>query len=95
MGIMGELAYVIETRFGDRELDNVLDALERGEQHIDCGEHDIPRVRQLIRRYANLHLGYADASVIACAERLSAAVFTFDRRHFDVVAGEGTFSVVP
>jgi hypothetical protein len=31
----------------------------------------------------------------ACAERLGAEVLTFDRRDFDVVAGEGTFRVVP
>lgn len=49
LGIMSELAYLIETRFGDRALDIVLDALERGEQVLDCGDGDIPRIRELIR----------------------------------------------
>ena len=95
MGIMSELAYIIETRFGDRELDMVLGALERGEQDIDCGEQDFPRIRELVRRYADLPLGYADATVIACAERLGGPVFTFDRRHFGVAARKGTITLVP
>ena len=73
----------------------MLDALERGEQVLDCGDGDIPRIRGLIGRYVDFPLGYADASVIACAERLGAAVFTFDRRYFDVVAGDGTFVIIP
>ncbi len=48
-----------------------------------------------MRRYEDFPLGYADATIIACAERLGAAVFTFDRRHFTVVASEGTITVVP
>jgi hypothetical protein len=33
--------------------------------------------------------------VAACAERLEADVLTFDRRDFDVVAGEGSSRIVP
>ena len=91
---MSKLAYMVESRVGVSAFDAVLRDVERGRYVLDCGERDIPRIRELIRRYANLPLGYADATVIACAERLGAPVFTFDRRHFDVVSAEGTFSVV-
>jgi predicted nucleic acid-binding protein len=56
---------------------------------------DASGLRELVVRYADLPLGFADASVVACAERRRAAVLTLDRRHFDVVAAEGTIRVVP
>ena len=86
---------MVESRVGVSALDAVLGDLEEGLYLLDCGDEDIPRIRELIRRYTNLALGYTAASVIACAERLRSPVFTFDRRHFDVVAGEGAFSIVP
>jgi predicted nucleic acid-binding protein len=46
-------------------------------------------------RYADLPLGFADASVIACAERHGGRVLTLDLRHFGVVAGEGRLTLIP
>jgi predicted nucleic acid-binding protein len=45
--------------------------------------------------HADLPLGFADASVISCAERSGGAVLTLDRRDFDVVAAEGKIALVP
>jgi predicted nucleic acid-binding protein len=49
----------------------------------------------LIGRYADLPLGLTDAMVVACTERNGGRVLTLDRRHFGVVAGEGTITVLP
>ncbi len=68
-GILGELAYLVENRLGTNALDALLADLEAGGYGLDCGEDDIPRIRSLVRRYADLPLGFADAAVIACAER--------------------------
>jgi hypothetical protein len=46
-------------------------------------------------RYAEMKLGFADASVIACAERNGGRVMSFDRRDFEVVAAEGTIELLP
>jgi predicted nucleic acid-binding protein len=46
-------------------------------------------------RYGDLHLGFADASVVACAERNGGAMLTFDRRDFDVIARDVPITVVP
>ena len=62
---------------------------------LDNGDRDIPRVRALVQRYADMPLGYADAAVIACAERNSGRVLTLDLRHFGVVAREGTITILP
>ena len=92
---MGEVAYLVEARLGTAVLDGVLSDLSNGGLTADCGDDDIPRVRELISRYADLHLGYVDAAVIACAERSGGSVLTFDMRHFGVVAREGLIHPVP
>jgi uncharacterized protein len=93
--ILSEVAFVLESRGHSGVLDQFLDAIDRGELTIDCCEGDIGRVRRLMKRYADLPLGFADAITIACAERSGGDVLTFDHRHFGVVAREGEISVVP
>lgn len=92
--VMSEGAFMVESRLGVLAMDSLLGDIERGAFDIDIGSQGIRRIRHLIRRYADLPLGYADASVIECAERRGGRILTFDH-HFYVVAGEGTFSVVP
>ena len=75
--------------------DRFLGSVERGELKLDCGDRDIPRVRQLMARYDDLPLGAADAFVAVCAERNGGRVLTLDRRHFDVVGRELGLEVLP
>ncbi len=67
VGILAEIAYLLERRM-PAALDVFLSDIEAGAFDLDCGEADMPRVRELVARYADLPLGYADAAVIACAE---------------------------
>jgi hypothetical protein len=46
-------------------------------------------------KYKDLALGFADASVVACAERSGGRVLTFDRRDLDVVARSAKITLVP
>jgi predicted nucleic acid-binding protein len=94
-GILAEVGYMIETKLGAPVLDAFLDDLIEGAFSFDCGEADLTRIRELVSRYADMPLGLADASVIACAERTSGRILTFDRRDFGVVAREGRFQLVP
>jgi predicted nucleic acid-binding protein len=94
-GILGEIAYLVEHRYGTRMLDALLADLESGTFRLDCGDDDLGRVRALVDRYADLPLGFADAAVIACAERNGGAVLTLDRRDFGVVAREGKIVMLP
>jgi predicted nucleic acid-binding protein len=94
-GILAELAYLVETRLGTQAMDAVLADLESGAYSLDCGDDDLPRVRNLALRYERLPLGYADSAVIACAERGGGRVLTLDQRDFGVVAREGTIEVWP
>jgi predicted nucleic acid-binding protein len=94
-GILAETAYLVESRLGSRVMDRFLTDLITGGFTIDCGEQDLRRVQELARRYSDLPLGVADATVIACAERNGGLVLTLDERHFRVVEREGRIRVLP
>lgn len=94
-GILGEIGYMIETWLGAHALDTFLGNLEAGSFTLHCGDTDFARIRELVERYGDLRLGFADASVVACAEGHAGTVMTLDRGDFDVVAREGTIHVVP
>lgn len=95
VAILAEISYFLETRSGPQVLDTFLVDLEEEAFSLECGTTDLPRIRALVSRYADLPLGFADASVIACAERRGGVVLTLDERHFGVVAREGKLSVLP
>ena len=86
---------MIETTLSLEVLEALLSDLERGGFMLDCGDADFPRIRHLVRRYESLQLDFADAAVIACAERNAGRILTFDMRDFSVITREGTITVVP
>jgi uncharacterized protein len=92
VGILAEITYLVERRV-PMALDPFLADLQSGAFSLDCGLDDLPRIRQLVRRYADLPLGYGDATVVACAERNGRRVLTLDA-HFGVVAREGAVTTV-
>ncbi len=94
-GILGEAAYLIEARLGTDVLAAFLEDLAAGSFALHCGEGDLDRIRQLVLRYRDLPLGFADAAAIACAERHGGRVLTLDLRHFGVVAREGRLVLLP
>ena len=59
---------------------------------------DVPRMRELMRKYRDLPMDLADAALVRIAEREGIGrVFTLDRRDFSVYrpARVGRFTVVP
>lgn len=94
-GILAEVSYMVEQLLGLDSLDHFLSNLQSGAYTLECGEEDLPRIRTLVRRYADLPLGFADAAVVACAERSGGRVLTLDVRDFGVVAREGAIQVLP
>lgn len=94
-GILAEICYLVEARLGHDVLDAFLADLADGTFHLDCGERDLPEIRRLAGRYRDMALGFSDAAVVACAVRSGGLVLTFDRRDFDVVAGEAAISIRP
>jgi predicted nucleic acid-binding protein len=85
--VIAEAAHLIDRQVGPMgELALYTAIIERTiiiEPFIDT---DWERVRALVDRYQDLHLGGTDAGVIAIAERLgSTRLATLDHRHYRVV----------
>ena len=85
--VLPEVCYLLHTRISPRAEAAFVRSVTDGEFVIESLEaEDIARAETLIRKYADLGLGFVDATVIATAERLDAIeVVTTDRRHFSVV----------
>lgn len=65
---------------------------------LPLDHRDVPRMRELMRKYRDLPMDLADAALVRIAEReKSRRIFTVDRRDFEVYrpARLGRFSIVP
>ena len=63
---------------------------------LDAG--DVPRMRELMRKYRDLPMDLADAALVRTAERERISrVFTIDRRDFEVYRPRGIrrFTILP
>jgi hypothetical protein len=59
---------------------------------------DVPRMRELMRKYSDLPMDLADAALVRVAERESITrVFTIDRRDFELYRPRGLrrFTILP
>lgn len=85
--ILGELDYLLREHLGIEAEISLLDNLLDGGLTLDLPPfEDLRRVRELIDRYRDLDIGFADASVIATAERLDIErILTLDERDFRAV----------
>jgi uncharacterized protein len=94
--LLTEITFMIERGFPPRVEHDFLQDLQIGTFALDWHDQDIERIQQLVIRYHDLPLGFADATVVACAERHGGRVLTTDRRHFGIVArGERTLTLLP
>jgi hypothetical protein len=95
VGILAEIAYLVEHRLGSRTLDLFFEDILKANFGLDCGLDDLAEIRQLVKRYDNLPLGYADAAVMTCARRTASGVLSLDRRDFEIVRRELGFVLLP
>lgn len=93
--ILAETTFMLRRRLGSSGERAFLEGLIQGQPLVDH-EDRIERVLRLVAKYEDLDLSFADAAVIACAERRGGRILTVDRRDFEVVArGEGSLTLVP
>ena len=97
--VLAELDYLLGQRVGRVAQDDLLAEVEREVYRLEAFRpEDISRCRAVIRRYGDLALELADASLVVLAGRYHVRdILTLDERHFRVVAGpEGLpFRVLP
>jgi len=92
---LAEVDRLLARRLDSAATPMFLAGLERGETLLDCGDLDVPRIRELLLRFADVPLRLPDAAVIACAERNGGAVLSFDRRALRVAARELPIRIFP
>ena len=82
--VLAELDYLLATHVGAREQAALLDEVARGAYRLEpFGAADVAMARDVMRRYADLEIGLADASIVVLAHRHGARdVLTLDERHF-------------
>lgn len=97
--VVPETAWMLESRLGSIAEEQFVSLITSGRiEVIDLISVDYRRVLALIRRYANLRLGFVDSSIMAVAERLQATtIATLNRRDFAVVQPDHieSFELVP
>ncbi len=86
-------------RFNWRAQDALWEMIESGAvQILSLGTDDIPRMRELMRKYRDLPMDLADAGLVRIAERERLRrIFTLDRRDFQVYRPSriGRFAILP
>lgn len=99
MAILAEIDYLLRVRLGSRALFRFLEGITVGGFSLEpFTSQDLATCHALLKDYADLDLGLADAAVIAAAERLGTRrILTVDERHFRVVrAADGkAFTLLP
>ena len=97
--VIVEVCWLLGRRVGPAAEAAFLAALAGGDPRIEeLTAEDYRRASRLVERYADLDLGFVDASVIAVAERLGIdTVATINHRDFRVVrpAHVDAFTIVP
>jgi predicted nucleic acid-binding protein len=89
--VLAELDYMLGKRHGQGAQLALLDEVTEGAYELaEFGRPEVEQATAVMRRYGDLDIGLADASIVVLAERhRSPDVLTFDRRHFRAMRGPG------
>ena len=89
--VLAELDYMLGTRHGQAAQLAMLGEVAEGAYELaEFARADVAAALEVIRRYEDLEIGLADASIVVLAERHGTVdVLTFDERHFRTVSGPG------
>lgn len=93
--ILAEVDRVLAERLAPGASELFLRGVEGGETLLDCCDRDLPRIRELMARYAGLPLRFGDAAVVACAERNGGTILSFDRAAMEIVSRDVPVDLVP
>lgn len=85
--VLPEVTYLLQTRIGPEAQVAFVRGVAAGDFTVEpLDSDDLDRAAEVMRDYADLPLGFVDASLVAIAERLEARdLLTTDRRRFGVV----------
>jgi uncharacterized protein len=97
--VLAELDYLVATRVGSHAQAAPLEDVIAGAYQLEpFGADDIARALAVMRRFDDLELGLADASIVVLADRHECDdVLTLDERHFRALrhGGNQPFRLLP
>ncbi len=88
--VLAELDYLVAARVGAVPRASLLEEVQRGAYLLETMTGaDVARAHVVIKRYADLEISLADASIVVLAERHRVRdVLTLDERHFRVLTAD-------
>jgi uncharacterized protein len=95
VGLLAEVDEALGRRLAPAASLAFLEGIQTGETMLDHGDLDLPRITSLMTRYAAPPLGFADAAVVACAERNGGTVLTFDRDGLQAISRDLPITLIP
>lgn len=97
--VLQEVDYLVSERLGESAAISLLDSVASGAYTLEpFAANDVAVATATMRRYSDLRIGLADASIVVIAARHGTGrVLTLDERHFRVVRPlqGGAFTVLP
>jgi predicted nucleic acid-binding protein len=89
--VLAELDYMLIERHGqEKQLALLAQVVEGAYELAEFGRGDVEAARVVMRKYADLRVGLADASIVVLAERHATTdLLSFDQRHFRAMSGPG------
>lgn len=87
VAVLPEAAYLLAAHLGPEAEHKLVRSVVNGEMTLEpLAFQDLPRILELLNRYADAQIGFVDAAVVATAERLRISrILTTDRRDFSLV----------
>ena len=85
--VLPEICYLLNTHLGQISERKLIASITQGELRIEgLTIEDFRRSLQLLESYANVNIGFVDASIVAVSERLKInRILTTDRKHFSII----------
>ncbi len=89
--VLTEFDYLATKRVGSAIVRDFYRSIEIGfVTHVALEDVDVKRAFELIDIYEDAHIGFADATIVALAERYRLPrILTLDRRHFNIIRPKG------
>jgi uncharacterized protein len=97
--VLFESAQLVGRRYGPvAEVRMIRHLVTTNWRRVSVADADLDRVMELLTEYADAHIGFIDAAIVAIAERLGATrLFTLDRRDFGIIRPRhvAAFEILP
>lgn len=87
VAVLPEAAYLLTAHLGPNAEQKLVESVMNGEMTLEpLTFQDLPRILELLSRYAAAQIDFVDAAVVATAERLKISrILTTDRRDFSLI----------